>query len=255
MQKEFIGYLKDKKVEELVPQKSNQETWEFLFALGVILNDIQSLLLLATTFEETYKKPTGSATFHTGQYNGIKDYIFRHSAQVIYGLLELIEENKNFVNSYIFYSKIINKLDKNDLETWGNLKKAINKQKIKNSGTNNLFRTIEKIRSNSTAHYYQVGKNMVKSYKNRFLNKDKNQFNQKAYFSIGKNIEGTRMFFIDAAMQEYIYSETRKTDGAILSNDIDSKEFIEFDIELRELLFQISKLIKNILTKQLSLSN
>ena len=88
-------------------------------------------------------------------------------------------------------------------------------------------------------HYNQSGKELKKAFCSYFYKKEKIDHNEFAYYAIGENIETTRFFYADAAVQEYLRSTTNeKTEG------FDIKYRKEISIIINDINWTILRLLK-----------
>ncbi len=236
---EFIeGELRHIEPSRLIREDVNSDLDNFFLVLAVIFNDLKGIVLFEKLVTDTYRKPLpDEISIHSGNNGGIFTQTYKILIANIQEFLKFLKEKENIVNSSEFRI-ILSKTNKDIQARWNDIVDVAFNKTLKNSEFTNY---LVKIRNNVAFHYYQSDKNLKKAFCNIFDKKEKNIKNSLAYYSMGENMEGTRFFYADAAIEEYLRSAV----SDVKSFDLIYRENVSkmiFDMN-----FAISRLLKEYL--------
>ncbi len=201
--KEFQGTLKKIHSTRLIKKNTSSDIDNFFLVLGAVYNDLKGLILLGILLGETCKKPEAEEiSVHAGEYSGLRVQLNKLLISTIHEFFVFLEKNKKVFATSEF-GLILKALPKKEQEVWHDLTGIAFK---KNSGAYDFTLLLTKIRNNAGFHYYQSGKEFRNAFISRFFEKEKKSQNKNdyAYYSIGKDMEHTRFFYIDATIEEYM---------------------------------------------------
>lgn len=246
-QREFKGELSHIKPGSLISEKTSDMIDNFFLALALVFNDLKGLILFDTLIVEEYRPPgLEEITPHAGEYGGVRIQIYKSMIAIINEFFELIKRSKDILSTTEF-NLILKTLSQSAQEHW---KTIVDIADGSNIASDNFSKTLCQIRSNVVSHYYQADKNLRKGFCIKFFEKEIGNFNknERAYYSVGQNLESTRFYYIDAAVEEYLY--------AIQTKDIPTKEeYKKLVITIVEdMNFIIASLLKEYLRKRRSSS-
>lgn len=206
----FKGELEYKEANRIIKENKNDPMDNFFLVLAVVYNDLKGMILFEKLVFDTYEPVslTDEVSFHMGEYGGIFTQTRKIFISYLREFFEFLNENEQILSSTEF-KEILSKTNKDITIKWNNLVDiALNKSKDTSDFTNYLVR----VRNNVASHYYQSGKELRKAFCNIFFKKEKVEQNKLAYYAIGENMETTRFFYADAAVQEYLRSTINDTE-------------------------------------------
>jgi len=243
MKKRFEGELKWINPNKLITQNRYDETEGFFLGLGVVFNDLKGLIFLEKILMEMYEKPKeGKATCHNGDYCGILVQIKKLIAGTINEFFIFLKNSTDIFEGSEF-KQILARLPKEDISFW---KAMIAASQDNLLSITDFLKSIIKIRNNLAFHYYQSGKALRQGYLSRFFAKWKNETNEFAYYSMGNNIETTRFYFSDAAVEESLYIMAGKKIGESVKDDPSLQIYQEQIMEtIKVMSVSIALLLKN----------
>lgn len=198
--KEFPGNLEDISPRNLIDEKNKNDLQSFFLILGLIFNDLKGLIFFQKFIEDNYRKPDiNEVSVHAGEYSGLIAQADKLLIATVGEFFKFIEENRAVLNSLPFQlllKHINNQVYKNK---WSDLVNSVN-------GSTTLSK-IARVRSNVTFHYDNSMEELRRGFINSFFSKEKDLAQHKrAYYSLGNDMENTRMYYSDAATQSYINS-------------------------------------------------
>jgi hypothetical protein len=200
----FQGDLIHKEPYRIIKESKNDPVDNFFLVLAVVYNDLKGMVFFEKLVFDTYEPVSvnDKISFHMGEYGGIFIQTRKIFISYLREFFEFLKENEQILSSTEF-NGILSKTNKDITIRWNNLVDiALNKSKDTSDFTNYLVR----VRNNVASHYYQSGKELRKAFCNIFFKKEKVEQNKLAYYAIGENMEKTRFFYADAAVQEYLRS-------------------------------------------------
>ncbi len=206
----FAGELKHIEANRIIKENKNDSIDNFFLVLAVVYNDLKGMVLFEKLVFDTYEPVSmnDEISFHMGEYGGIFTQTRKIFISYLREFFEFLKENEQILSSTEFKG-VLSKTNKDITIRWNNLVDiALNKSKDTSDFTNYLVR----VRNNVASHYYQSGKELRKAFCNIFFKKEKVEQNKLAYYAIGENMEKTRFFYADAAVQEYLRSTINDTE-------------------------------------------
>lgn len=240
-QKEFKGDLEWISPDKII--KGNDIVGSFFIGFGTIFNDLKDLILFEQLIVDSYRKPQADeCSAHMGSYGGIMIHIKKLIASTINEFFIFLEKNDDVLNTAEF-KDILEKLPKLEKEEWNGMVSAAHGKLPKAS---DFIKTLVRIRSNFTYHYYQSGKVLGRGFRSRFSNEQKDERNKCAYYSIGETLGLTRFYFSDAAVEEALYIEAGKGEKKKIIGDA---SFEKYHLQINATIEIMSKVIMLLLKK------
>ena len=211
---------------------------DFFLVLGVFYNDLKSFMYYSALLDETFKKVNKEKiSAETGEYFGMKIHLEKLTISTIHEFFAFIKKSKNILETQEFKSVYV-RLPRYLKKQWDILVKiSINNKAQETSKFSKLFLLI---RNNLGFHYDQAPKILREGFIEHFFLKQRDQVNEKAYYSIGEAMIDTRFFYADAAVQRSLDLQMEK----IMTRK-------DFNLEFRQTIdaanFTISRLLKEYL--------
>lgn len=226
--KEFPGNLEYVSPQLLIDKENKNDLQSFFLILGLIYNDLKGLIFFQKLVEDNYRKPEADeVSAHAGEYNSLIAQADKLLIATVSEFLKFVEENNQIINSVQFLLHVKN-LNSGNRNAWNNL--------VRLTGESSVFSKIARVRSNVTFHYDHSLEELRKGFIHSFFTKRKDLAQHKrAYYSLGDTMANTRIYFSDAAAEDYIFS--------IL--DISDKN------NIRNAIHQMNHTIKGLLTEYL----
>jgi hypothetical protein len=222
MKKEFKGELQWISPDKIIKEEEKDDVGSFFVSLGLVFNDLKSIILLGDIIITDYRRLEESeCSVHAGNIGGIIVYVNKTLAGIIHEFFILLEKNKDILNSEEFQG-IVSKLPSKEKYVWNGMIRVANNQL---DSMSDFTKTLLKIRNNFGFHYYQSGKSLKRGFKSRFYNEDIDDRNERAYYSIGKTINETRFYFVDAAIEESLSIAAGKADKKKFKGDPSMEEY------------------------------
>lgn len=239
LQQEFVGELKKIDPKLLIPEKGKDVVSDFFLTLAVIFNDLKGIGLFDQLLADNYRKPDREElTVHCGEYGGVYIQLYKLVIATLHEFFGFLEKNKKILFCREFKS-VLSNLPNSTRRQWDII---VNISLGKTEADTDFTRTLQFVRDNAAFHYYQSSKILNRGFVSRFheserVRQNKNEF---AYYSVGDDIEHTRFFYADAAMEEYL-NMTSVTDN------IKTKE--EYKLIIIKIMSDVSSIIGLILTE------
>ena len=198
--KEFKNVLRNISPRHLIDEDDKKEIQSFFLILGLIFNDLKGLIFFQKIIEDNYRKPEPEeVSAHAGEYNGLIGQIDKFLIATVGEFFKFIDENKSVLNSMHFLL-LLKKLNPENKDRWNAL--------IDLGDNSNILSKIARVRSNVAFHYDNSMEELRRGFINSFfLNKRDLIQHERAYYSFGNTMETTRMYYSDAAAEDYIYSQ------------------------------------------------
>ena len=243
---EFSGVLDDISPRLLV--EDGQPLDDFFLVLSLIFNDLKGLLLWQNTLEDVYRPaPDSEKSAHAAEMAGMQMQLYRLLSGLIREFLAFLNENSEIVKSPAF-QRILLRLSSDNRILWDDLSRVALGGEAQTKST--FAHSLMLIRHNIGFHYDQTRKEFRNSFNSFFKTAPRTIFNERAYFSLGKTMKGTRFYYADAAVKEYITQQAAKiTIGS-------SEEKMTFDLhfaKLREMVGDMNNVIQALLLHHISL--
>lgn len=212
--KEFLGALEEISPKLLVDEKKKTDIQSFFLILGLIFNDLKGLVFFQKFIEDNYRKPDiNEISAHAGEYNGLIAQADKLLIATVGEFFKFIEENKSVLNSIPFLL-LTKKLDSDNKYRWNDL--------VSMGDGSTVLSKIARVRSNVTFHYDNSMEELRRGFIDSFFIKRKDLIHHKrAYYSLGNNMENTRIYYSDAAAQDYIHSLLGVDDRVMIRKAID----------------------------------
>ncbi|MHB1313620.1 MAG: hypothetical protein ACYC3L_16500 [Gemmatimonadaceae bacterium] len=184
----------------------------------MVFNDLKGLLLFHEELKDL-KPTTPEVSARAGQWIGLEMQLHRYILALIHELLRLLREYECDAKGPQI-GTWLRKGPKSVRKQWsGLLGVALGGR---GSGDQQFLKTLVQIRNNAVSHYYQP-KLLVRGFRAHFYDTPRAAANEHAYVSLGKNMEHTRFYFADAAIE--------RTLGALISA-VGEKEFAKRVVSL-----------------------
>lgn len=211
--KEFPGVLKDISPRLLIDEKNKKEIQSFFLILGLIFNDLKGLVFFQKLIEDNYRKPReDEVSVHAGEYSGLIAQADKLLIATVGEFFKFIEKNKSVINSLPFLLLIKN-LDSNIRNKWNDLI-------ILDQGSTILSK-IARVRSNVAFHYDNSMEELRRGFIDSFFSERKDLAQHvRAYYAFGDDMERTRLYYSDAATQDYVNSLIGIEDRAKITESI-----------------------------------
>lgn len=232
----FKGTLEKIDPNLIINQTKKDEIEDFFLVLGVVFNDLRDMILFQVLLNKIYEKPTTEVNVHNGTYGGVVTYMNKFAAAFINEFLIFLEHNKAVFSSSQF-ELILRSLPKKKRDVWNDL---IDIALSKTPRSSTFTKVLLQIRANITFHFYDAKKVLRKSFIDRFFKQGKAGHNDYACFSIGSNMESTRFYYCDAAVQEYFNTK---------GQEVETQNLINFNIQLKEVIEDMNETIIALMTQ------
>jgi len=172
---------------------TTQDVCDFVLALALIFNDLRDLVLAQRYIRQLRPEPPVISP-QLGEFYGLHAHWIRLLAGLLKALAEVIAENEKAITDPTF-QKVIKLLPKTYREAWQNTVNAA----IDTSAKGDRFgRMIFFVRNKAAFHYDP--KEIMRGYKQFFIEKK----TMPPYVSRDDAMEGTRLYFADAAAEQYL---------------------------------------------------
>lgn len=172
----------------------SQDVCNFVLTLALIFNDLKDLVYADITLAT--QKPVGSFRISRlwGSYNGIQFHLVRLIIGLFNEIIELIKKSDKVIADPFFQS-VLKKLSKQEREIWHDLVSVATVEQTTSQRKSFTFF----VRNKLVFHYEP--KEIYRGYQTFFRSGTHGA--EKAFISRGNNMEGTRLFFADAAVNGY----------------------------------------------------
>lgn len=229
------GELKHIEPSRLIKEGVKSPIDNFFLVLAVIFNDLKGLVLFEKLIQDRYRDPLDNeVSSHSGECAGIFSQIYKIFVANIQEFFLFLKVKKDILETTEF-KILLSKTNKDTQDKWKDIIDiAFDKSPKGSEFSEYLLRT----RNNVSFHYYQSDKNLRKSFLNFFNKKEKMKKNDFAYYSAGENMEGTRFFYADAAIEEFL------RDGTGNTKEFDMKYQKEISRIISEMNLAILRLLK-----------
>lgn len=170
----------------------------FVLSLAFAYNDLKDFEWVAEQLKKC-KPQRQEVSTHNGQWAGMTSFVNRHLLAHLHELLQAIETaHNNGLLEHAYFTKCVELLPRDAAESWASLVAVVRNQEAADPFRKFLLI----VRNNLVSHFYQPGL-LLKAYRRFFFEREPDQFNARAYASLGRNLEASRFYFADAAPVEY----------------------------------------------------
>jgi hypothetical protein len=189
------------------------ELGAFVLVLANIYNDLKGLALASQLVVDA--RPTAETKLAVlGQVSGLQIQINRLGAGIIHELMEKIEEHQNLIETKEFGALIARIPNAAARRSWRGLcAVAVGSPAPAGRDPDRLM--LVKLRNNVAFHYST--KALAKGYRRHFHRLPKVKYADRAVFSDGDSMEGTRFYFADAAAKEALPELTGLDDQTLIA--------------------------------------
>lgn len=219
------------------------EIEDFFLVLAVIYNDLKGLVNMEANFAKNNKLPNpGEITAYAGEYSGMITQFYKLIAGMVNEFLVFLKEHEDIYKQPRFLLLLF-RLPKDIQKQWNDILDAALERSNKND-TQNLGYKLMLIRNNVAFHYFQSEKVLRRSYKEFFAERDKFGADH-AYYSDGGNMQLTRFYYADAAVQRYLRNTASKQHG--MDYDKNQEAFRQLQLDTFQLVRTMNMVIANLL--------
>jgi hypothetical protein len=191
-----LSPLQRYRASDLVRPQGSDRLQSFLLALSVVFNDLKGILLFQKAYAHL-KPAANEVSPQAGEWRGLEIQLQRYTLALVHELLTLIqtfeaEASGPEVNEWMrdAHPEIRSR--------WQRLLRVATGRNTR--GDPAFTKVLVQIRNNISSHYYQP-KVLVAGFRRHFFEAPKTAMNDVAFASVGRNMEQTRFYFADAALQ------------------------------------------------------
>lgn len=201
---------------KIIPEQGGDHAATFILALALAFNDLKGLL----SFREAVlpAKPADEKAIapDSGEWAGVSLQLHRLLVAHLHELLLLIKDFEHeALGSEV--KAIVKNASRRTRDEWNDLVKiALGKG---GSLDTDFARVLMLTRNNAVYHYNQP-KPLVAGYRRHFFKTTQKPTNEHAFASIGQNMERTRFYFADAAVEGALAELLGKMDDAKFSKQL-----------------------------------
>lgn len=177
-------------------QHDSDQLGKLFLALAVAYNDLKGLVLFDIYLQAMGRPESGDWSTTAGQWRGAVTQVHRWIAGVLHELMVAIQNNRNVVRGDEF-KRLVTIVDAAGRES---CKEFIDAALNTSSKTASM---LQRIRNNAAFHYGL--KDLNEGYRKHFVIDAKDNptpANQTAQYCYGPDMDGTRFFYADAAVQQ-----------------------------------------------------
>lgn len=182
---------------DVVSRVGKDDLSAFMLALAAAFNDMKGLFLWRRMIGPLRPKNPHSVSARAGQFSGIDLQVTRLLLANLLEILRLVQEfaevaSGDDVRKLLLSAPVSVRREWDSIlrlsagDTWGRDQK--------------FARVLTQIRNNAVYHYYQP-KALLAGYRTHFFGRASSLTNRAAYASMGSNMEQTRFYYADAAIQ------------------------------------------------------
>jgi hypothetical protein len=220
---------------DIVPAKGNDNLRSFMLALAVVFNDLKGLMMFRQVLAPL-KAPDSEVSSAAGEWRGLEIQLDRYTIALVHELLLLVGHFAAEAQGPDI-SLWLSKAPPSVRKRWRNIVNV--SVGGKGDGDAAFTKILLQVRNNLSSHYYQP-KALVAGFRKHFFESSASAVNAFAYASLGKNMERTRFYYADAALQAGI---------ANLSEGLGQKQFAK---RLRKLGGDINEALAHLLEQSLN---
>jgi len=180
-----------------------QEICNFVLTLALIYNDCKDGIFSNMILTDSKPKGNFELSRDWGAYNGIKVHYIRLHVALIHELLQLIEDNQKLLK-HPFFKSVIQKLSRQERESWNALASAALQRKTRSS----LNKFFLMIRNKVSFHYDPKG--LYGGFRHHFFRNG--VASEPPFISRGTSMQCSRFYFADAAADGYLASQAEQED-------------------------------------------
>lgn len=167
-----------------------------MLALALVFNDLKGLALIGQWLLPS--RPTErDISPHSGEWRGLDLQIHRLVVALIRELLGLLDEFEDEARG-AEVRRLLQRASARVRSDWSDLLRIATGKGDATSGK--FAKVLVQVRNNVAFHYAQP-KSLLTGYRAHFFKAPRNPANAHAYCSLGQNMERTRFYFADAAVE------------------------------------------------------
>lgn len=183
--------------EKIVAKQGKQRLAEFLLALSVAFNDLKGILIWRDSHQLKKPADADAVTPSAGEWNGMEIQFHRLLVAHLHELLNLIEAYETEATG----ADVRNVLAKAPASTRHHWDDLVRTATGKGTAQDAKFAEILVLTRNNAAYHYNQAKPLVAGFRKHFFQSARTPHHEAAFASVGLNMEQTRFYFADAAMQ------------------------------------------------------
>lgn len=181
--------------ETVVPKEGDAREESFFLALALVFNDMKGLALFSHFLNHSNHE-RAEVSPRAGQWSGMAVQLDRLLAGMLWELLALIKAHEDVVGTRTF-NDLVDGLSKESRASWKTIRAlAVDGSK----GRDPFALALCRIRNAGTFHYY-APKAVAAGFRSAFFENPSDERLQSALVSVGKDLEATRFYYADAAVQ------------------------------------------------------
>jgi hypothetical protein len=180
----------------IVPKDGDDRLAAFMLALALVFNDLKGIALFGQwMLPSRPKEPEISQ--HCGQWRGMDLQLHRLAVSLIRELLTLIEAFKGEATGKRVEA-LLSSAAPRTRRDWRDLVAVATGSG--DESDRRFAKVVEQVRHNVAFHYYQP-RRLVAGFRTFFFEAPPSASNEHAYCSFGRNMEETRFYYADAAIE------------------------------------------------------
>lgn len=232
--------MNDANPEVIVGQQGPDPLGEWFLSLAVVFNDLKGLMWVREILQDGRPKD-GEVSAYSAQWRGITLQITKLACGLVHELFELIKDHTHDLDSDEM-KRVLKIVPKSTMKKWDSLIALA--RDAGSAPRTPLTRALLKIRHNVSFHYHQP-KVLVAGYRRHFFQLKPGPHNKRAYYTIGGNMEETRFYYADAAVQQSL---------AILSEHVAQDFTKELSGVLRDVNLTLAQVIGAFVRQRVTMS-
>ncbi len=182
---------------------------DFFLVLGLIFNDLKGILFFGVNLEAHYRDPrAGEISAHAGEFSGYRVQQYILLASLVREVIAFIKKNEQLIRSPKFRLLLLRTRPLAQ-KRWEEFFEVVVSDQVQEKST--FAYSLMLIRNNVGFHFDQSTKNLRDGFKHFFYEIEKDERNTRAYYSVSDRMKETRFYFIDAAVQGYVYKKAKET--------------------------------------------
>jgi hypothetical protein len=217
----------------------------FFLVLALIFNDLKGTVFFGVSLESVYEEPEPGVSAHAGEFGGIRVHQYKLLASLIREFLAFIKKNEAIIQSPKFILLLM-RIPVGVQNYWTELVDIALTNQVEEKTS--FAHSLRLIRDNVGFHFDQAHKNLKDGFVHFFYEMENGEISDRAYYALGSTMRDTRFYYIDAAVQGYIYKKAEE----LTTKDGEPSTFEEHHEQLRKTVDQINETLKAILEQYLS---
>lgn len=191
-----LAPMLDTSPESVLRQSTADPLAELFLSLAVVFNDVKGLMWIGEILEDG-RPNDGQVSAYGAQWQGIAIQITKLACGLVHELFKLLKNYRGDLHSAEM-KRLLKKVPPGVAKKW---KSLIALSGDVGTPSSSLAKSLLKIRNNVSFHYDQP-QMLVRGYCRHFFELEPSPQNERAYYSAGRNMEETRFYYADAAVQQ-----------------------------------------------------